>query len=113
VVAIVIASFLVERALALLFESRFFIKRAQGRSLKELIAFVVGAGVCFYWDFDAFSMIFLKDKVTVLGMIITGAILAGGSKASIKLFRDLLGFKSSAEAARLEALKAMQKGGTP
>ncbi|MBW2063346.1 MAG: hypothetical protein JRJ03_00295 [Deltaproteobacteria bacterium] len=112
-VAIVVASFLVERALALLFESRFFIRHAQGRSLKELIAFIVGAGICWYWDFDAFSMIFLKAKVTALGTIITGAIVAGGSKASLKLFRDVLGLKSSAEAARLETLKAAQKGGAP
>jgi hypothetical protein len=42
-------------------------------------------------------MILLKSKVTVLGAIITGAVVAGGSKASIKLFRDVLGFKSTAQ----------------
>lgn len=109
-VAIVVVAFLLERALALLFETRVFIKRAQGKSLKELIAFVVGVLVCWYWDFDAFSMIFLKEEVTILGVVITGGIVAGGSKASVKLFRDLLGFKSTAEADRKMPAQA-QKGG--
>lgn len=96
-VAIVILAFLLERALAVLFESRFFIKRWKEKSLKELIAFVVGVLACWYWDFDAVSMIFLKEKVTILGMVITGGIVAGGSKGSVKLFRDVMGFKSTAQ----------------
>ena len=111
VVAIVVVSFFVERALSLLFETRFFIKRAQGKSLKELIALIAGVVVCWYWDFDAFSIIFLKEQVTVVGVVITGAIVAGGSKASIKLFRDLLGFRSTAEEGRLKSLEGSQKGG--
>jgi len=110
-VAIVVVAFLLERALALLFETRVFIKRAQGKSLKELIAFVVGVLVCWYWDFDAFSMIFLKEQVTIPGVVLTGGIVAGGSKASVKLFRDLLGFKSTAEADRKMPAQAEQKGG--
>ncbi len=115
-ITIVIMAFLLERALALLFESRVFINHVQGKSFKELIAFVVAALVCWFWDFDALSMIFLKSKVTIYGAVITGAIVAGGSKASIKLFRDIMGFKSTAEAARQAAKKAeeeekKQKGG--
>jgi len=111
-IALVVVSFLLERALALLFETRAYINRAQGKSLKELIAFVVGVLVCWYWDFDAFSMIFLKEKVTFPGVVITGAIVAGGSKGSVKLFRDLLGFRSTAEASRLAPAQVKQKGGT-
>lgn len=96
-IAIVVLSFLIERALAMLFESRFFINRFKEKSLKEIIAVTVGALVCWYWDFDALSMIFLKDSVTIFGAIITGAIIAGGSKASIKLFKDVLGVKSNAQ----------------
>ena len=110
-VAIVVVAFLLERALALLFETRVFIKHAQGKSLKELIAFVGGVLVCWYWDFDAFSMIFLKENVTILGVVLTGGIVAGGSKASVKLFRDVLGFKSTAQASLPKAAPAKKKGG--
>ena len=99
-VAIIVLAFLIERALAVLFESRFFMNRWKERSLKELIAFVVSALACWYWDFDAISMIFLKEKVTILGMVITGGIVAGGSKASIRLFRDLMKIKSTAQLER-------------
>lgn len=85
----------------------FFINRFQGKSLKEVIAFGVSAAVCWYWDFDALSMILLKDSVTLYGAIITGGVVAGGSKASVKLFRDILQFKSTAEARRQEDV---QKG---
>ena len=102
-VVIVVLSFFVERALAPLFESKFYIKLAQGKSLKEVIAFLVGAVVCWYWDFDAFSVLLTKEKVTLLGAVLTGAILAGGSKASIKLFRDVLKFRSTSETQRLAA----------
>jgi hypothetical protein len=96
-IAIIVLSFLIERALAMLFESRFFIKRFKEKSLKEIVAVSIGALVCWYWDFDALSMIFLKDSVTIFGTIITGAIIAGGSKASIKLFKDVMGVKSMAQ----------------
>ncbi|MFQ5640193.1 MAG: hypothetical protein ACE5IR_19610 [bacterium] len=109
--AIVVLAFLIERALSLLFESRFFINRAQGKNLKELIAFGTGVLVCWYWDFDAVSIIFLKENVTVYGAVITGAVVAGGSKASVKLFRDILGFKSTAEAARQAKIQVVAKGG--
>ncbi len=104
-VMIVVLSFFVERALAPLFESKFYIKRAQGKSLKELIAFIIGALVCWYWDFDAFSVLMTREKVTIVGAVLTGAIIAGGSKASIKLFRDLMRFRSTSEQLRLQALE--------
>ena len=96
-VGVVILAFLVERALAVLFESRFFINKFKEKSLKELIAFVVAVLACWYWDFDAVSMIFLREKVTLLGMVVTGGVVAGGSKGAIKLFRDVMGFKSTAQ----------------
>jgi hypothetical protein len=104
-VSIVILAFLLERALALLFESRFFIKNLSEKNTKELLALAVGISACWYWDFDALSIIFLKESVTIFGAVLTGAIVAGGSKASVKLFRDVLGFMSNAERERLEAKK--------
>lgn len=114
-VTIVVLSFLTERALAVLFESRFFMGKLAEKSYKELIAFAVCALVCVLWKFDALSMILLREQVTVFGAIITGAVVAGGSKASIKLFRDVMGFMSSAEKERQAGLSArkakLEKGG--
>ena len=94
---IVILSFLLERALAPFFESRLFIGRFKERGLKEIIAVILGAIICIVWQFDAISVIVLKDEMTIFGEILTGAVIAGGSKASIKLFRDMMGFKSTAQ----------------
>ena len=94
---IVILSFLLERALAPFFESRLFIGRLKKKGMKEMIAVILGALICIVWQFDAISVIVLKDSMTLFGEIITGAVIAGGSKASIKLFRDVLGFKSTAQ----------------
>jgi hypothetical protein len=41
-------------------------------------------------------MIILTERTTPLGAALTGAIVAGGSKASIKLFHDVLNIRSSA-----------------
>ncbi len=98
--AIVILAFILERALAVLFEHRSFVKRAKGKGLKEIIAFVVAALICWYWEFDALSILFPKEHVTIYGELITAAVIAGGSKASIKLFRDVIGAKSTAQAAK-------------
>lgn len=114
-VGIVILSFLIERALALIFESRLFIDKMEnggvkrGRGIKELIALAVSIAICLIWKFDAISIIFLTAKTTVLGSVITGAVVAGGSKASIKLFKEMMGFMSDAEAERLKINKYVPK----
>ena len=94
--AIVVLSFFLERALAILFESRFFIKRFEGAGLKEWIAAAVCIAVCIIWKFEAISMVVLTDRTTVFGEILTGGIIAGGSKASVKLFHDVWDVRSSA-----------------
>ena len=123
-IAIVLLSFFIERALAVLFESRPFIDRTEEgkivvkmeniqpgdknhdrilkqkkkKGLKESISFIVSVVVCWALHFDALTITFASgDETTVLGYIVTGAIVAGGSKASIKLFKDWMGFRSSAE----------------
>src|SRR5579862_9319275 len=83
---VIVLSFILERALAVLFESRQFIKRFEGKGVKEWIAATVCVAVCVIWKFDAISMIILTDKTTIFGEILTGCVIAGGSKASMKLF---------------------------
>jgi hypothetical protein len=61
-----------------------------------VLAVVAGVSVCSYLHFDALSIIVLADRTHWFGEVITGAVIAGGSKGSIKLFRDWLGFAASA-----------------
>ena len=93
---IIVLSFLLERALAPILEHRAFLSRFAEKGVKEIIALVVAVAVCVRWKFDAISMIILTDHTTSLGAALTGAIVAGGSKASIKLFHDVLNIRSSA-----------------
>lgn len=95
-VSITVLAFLLERALALLFEHRLFLAIFDEKGLKEPIAFGVAFVLCVWWDFDAVSIIFLREKTNLLGAAITAGIVAGGSKASIKLFRDFMELQSQA-----------------
>lgn len=106
--AIILLSFFIERALALLFEHRAFAIKLARRGLKEPLALLVSFVVCRYWDFDAISVVFVKEHTQFWGHLITAAVVAGGSKASTKLFRDVMGVMSNSEKARqkLEAADA-------
>lgn len=107
-VAIIVLSFFVERALAIVFENRWFVERLAGKGLKEVIAFAVAFAICRSWDFDAVSVIILAGKTDALGHAITAAVIAGGSKASIKLFQDVFGAVSSAQKTKLEHEKQVR-----
>jgi hypothetical protein len=93
---IIIFAFVVERALAVVFETRTFIEYFDRNGLKELIAIAVAIAVCVFWQFDALGMFLLTETTTAPGYAVTGLVVAGGSKVSIKLFHDLLDVKSSA-----------------
>ena len=94
-ITIVVLSFFIERALALFFEHRYFVNRMDGKGIKEPIALLVSLIVVTYWNFDAVSIIMNADETSFWGYLITAAIIAGGSKASIKLFHDVLKIKSN------------------
>ena len=134
-VGIIVLSFLVERASALLFESRWWISRFEdarvgkppgsdegppsgggnsspagdkqvkvlaGRKypLKEFLVFVLALVICRVWDFDAVSIIMLSERTQLVGIITTAAVIAGGSKASIALFHNVLRVRSRADEER-------------
>jgi hypothetical protein len=126
---ILVFALLLERALAIIFENKYFMDKfvydvtrakedpqaslAQGvadpnaivdvkpkfRGVKELIAFGVSFAVCWYWDFDALSVLMpvSHSRMTLFGELITAMVVAGGSKGAMKLFTDWLGIKSSAQ----------------
>ncbi|HET9166019.1 MAG TPA: hypothetical protein VFP11_08480 [Candidatus Angelobacter sp.] len=90
---IVVLAFLVERALALVFESKIYIQIVKA-PIKELITFVVCFMICWVWSFDALSVVLHGDKLTIIGRAVTALVIAGGSKASLKLFRDIMGIET-------------------
>ena len=135
-VGIIVLAFLVERALAIVFESRWYLRlfedlkdkespgtvapsdsdppalREVGRRypVKEGAAFLLAVAICFVWDFDAVSVLLLREHTHEVGKLITAGVVAGGSKASIALFHDLMRVRSGA-AKEKAALKRNKKDG--
>lgn len=91
--AIVVLSMFVERSLILVFEHKLYKEKLSGKGFKALIAFVSSFLICKFWDFDAVSIIFYKDQTVIWGHLLTAGVIAGGSKGSIKLFQDVMGWK--------------------
>lgn len=92
--AVVVLSFVIERALAPVFESRAFVDRVGSKGVKEPIALAVSLLVCWQWKVDLLSVVLHGERTRFLGILITAAVVAGGSKASLKLFRDVLGIEN-------------------
>lgn len=104
-IGIVVMAFIVERALAVVFESKIYLRVCGDWSIKEFITL----GVCFVitwkWSFDALSVILHGDKPTFIGCLLTAGVIAGGSKAALKLFRDVMGVENEqAKAARQQRI---------
>jgi len=95
-IAVVVLSFLLERALTLVMEWRPFVKRLGTKPIKTPMAFALALMVCMKWDFDAIGAVFTSPESSALGIVITAGVIAGGSKASLKLFHDVMGVKSQA-----------------
>src|SRR2546429_1605787 len=86
-IMIVVLAFFIERALSLIFEQKYLVDPLSDRGLKEPIALLVSYAVVRYWHFDALAIIFQAETTSVAGLLITAAVIAGGSKASLKLFQ--------------------------
>jgi hypothetical protein len=110
---IVVLSFLVERALAIPFEHRLLVGRLAKKGLKEPITVAVAFLICRRWDFDALSVILVRETTQIWGHLLTAAIIAGGSKASIKLFHDVLGTMSNAQAERRKSKQPQSAATVP
>ncbi|MCF6360059.1 MAG: hypothetical protein L3J29_04775 [Cyclobacteriaceae bacterium] len=128
---VAIISILIERALSVLFESRLFIdktnekietnvdKRAdgvlevtetivppKGRGMKEGIALAVSIGVACYYQLDIIKDIYgSPNHYKWIGYVITGGIIAGGTKGSVKLFRDVFNIMSTAQREKMKLKK--------
>ena len=97
--AVVVLSFVIERALAVIFEQKLFLKHFDGKSVKELIAVVVSVvGAC-ELELRCNQHDFAHRPHHVLCELLTGMVVADGSQASLKLFHDVLDIRSSAHEA--------------
>jgi hypothetical protein len=94
--AVIVLSVFIERALAPLFESAFWLRQPVLVRARELVAFATAFLVCWYLHFDALSMIVLTERTHLIGELLTAAVVAGGSKVAVKLFHDVLGVRSHA-----------------
>ncbi len=98
---IIVLSFVIERALALFFESKLFVqfslirKKENKGDFKSLIAFVVSAVLTMLCQIDLVAVLMSHEHSSLFGELITAAVIAGGSKASIRLFKDILQIKSN------------------
>ena len=97
ILAIGVIAIFVERALSILFGWRVFIDKAKDRGLKEPIAFLFSGFVVWTYGLDAMAVLLKQGDSTWIGLLVTTGIVAGGSKGSIKLFQDVLGWKSRKE----------------
>ena len=132
--AAVLLSFIVERTLAVVFDisgmdaklklsGSFVNKNAPnfaGASLKGVVAAVLATAICLFTGLNILNEILAGAEVpntslppSVLGEVMTGIFIAGGSQASVKLFQDVLGFSKAnrdvVKEARVEVEKAQQE----
>lgn len=111
-VAIIVLSFFIERALSIVFEHRLYLKYLKDTGVKEPVALALSLAVVSTWNFDAMAVILQAEQNSWWGYFITAAIVAGGSKASIKLFHDILNMKSQALKEAQAPAKSKSKTGT-
>lgn len=112
-ITIIVLAVLLERALAVVFEHRLFVEHVSRKGVKEFVAVGVAFVVCMRWHFDALSMILLTSKTTLFGELVTACIIAGGSKGSIRLFRDVMGIQSTAQKLLQQAQAGPPPSGPP
>ena len=122
---LILASFIVERSLAVMFETSVYIdKFGTSNLMKPLLAIIYSMIFVAVVDINVveiigqsandaqseFSYTWAGVRVSqiaynLLVITLTGMFIAGGSKASLKLFRDVLNIKSTDEAMRKKEIK--------
>jgi hypothetical protein len=104
---LVILSMLLERALVLVFEYRWY-EKLNGFGLKVPITLFVSWVICSYYKFDVLGALFEPDKTTSMGVFLTAAVAAGGSAGAITLFQNVFKFSKEAQD-RLKETYNLQK----
>jgi len=103
---LVVLAMLLERALVLIFDYRWYKAKLDGFGLKVPISLFASWLICNFYKFDVLSALFEPNKPTGMGVFLTAAIVAGGSAAAITLFQGLFKFSKDAQDSLKEAQKA-------
>ena len=103
---LILCSFVVERALAVLYETEFYIRNfSYYENVKPGFAIIFATIFAGFLDVNLYELLSdgksasydWSDPRNLVVVTFTGLFLAGGSKPSMKLFRDVMGIQSSAE----------------
>lgn len=89
---LVILAMIMERGLYFIFDYKLWRDALSKFALKGPISFAVALFICWYYDYDILARVLDPTAITDVGIVITAAILAGGSVGAITLFQDILKF---------------------
>ena len=92
---VTVLAFMIERALAILFEHRLWIRmeeRLHLKGMKELVAIALAYNLSAWASFDAPALMFHKESGRY-SMLITALVIAGGSKGAVKLMQGYMGIR--------------------
>ncbi len=120
---LVILSMVIERGLAFIFEHKWFvdvftkedispddppksIQKSKVPGLKGIIALSVSIFLCVTYKFDILSVLFSRGSAELLGKVITGVVVAGGSSGAIAIFQGFLNINKESRDALLDAKKS-------
>lgn len=102
---LVVLSFLLERALALIFDHEWFRLIPNNNRYKPIIAFAAAWLVCWYYSFDVLAALLEPEGITWLGILITAGILSGGSAVVVQLVQQIWGFSRENREAKKELFR--------
>ena len=110
---LVVLSMVLERAMILLFEWRWYERFFGGRGLKVPITYMVALAICKHLKFNVFYAI-MNPLVSApnevpdgIGIYLTAAVLAGGSAGAITLFQGVMRMTKSAQQKQNPTLPAV------
>ena len=114
---LVLVATLVERALAFIFEHKWFVRLttrldatntrvSKWPGLKGVLALAASLGISFGYDFDVLGVLFPGNDNAVTGKLVTGFVIAGGSAGALTIFQGYLGIGKDSREAIIEARKA-------
>ena len=123
-IVVVFVAMILERALSVLFEWRIWRKYCGSMALRTPVAFAVAAVIVVNLELNIFHFLFLgidgetagapealfrTERGNLLQLLVSAAIVAGGSKGAMRLFQGVLGFGRDAIERRIGAVSGTEQ----